>query len=273
MSELNILVCMKFVPDANLLRADAATGRPDLKPEQFRISPFDENAIEAGLQLVAKHGGRVVALSLYSLPPPKEVVHKALAMGLSKVYLVRDDERIACDALRTASVLAAAVRASAALENISQWDLLLCGEASADEYSEQVGPRLAVALGLPLVSYATALSLEDRLLLAERAIEERSESIEVVLPAVVTVGMEINTARMPTVLQIMGAGRKPVIELALAELTGLDIEQLKALPVAEVHEVFMPPSTRQQVVIEGDNAQEIVTDLLRRLGACGAVDF
>lgn len=273
MTGLNILVCVKFVPDPNLLQVDCATGRPDLKRAPFRINTFDENAIEAGLQLAAQHGGRVMALSLCPQTPPREVMLKALAMGVSKVYLVRDDARIAGDALRTATILAAAVRAIAARETIPQWDLLLCGEASVDEYNEQVGPRLAVALDLPIVTYVTRLMLKDRVLLAERAVEERSESVEVNLPAVVTVGMEINTARMPTVLQIMGAGRKLVIELTLADLPELDIEQLKALPAAEELEIFLPPSMRRQVVIEGDSPQEIVTELLRHLGESGAVKF
>lgn len=270
---LDILICMKFLPDSTQLQADSSTGRPDLKRAQFRINTFDENAIEAGLQLAALHGGRVIALSLCPQAPPKEVVLKALAMGVNKVYLVRDEEQIASDALRIATILAAAVRAIAARESVAQWDLLICGEASVDAYNEQVGPRLAVALDLPVVTYATRLTLKERVLLADRAVEDRSETVEVNLPALVTVGMEINIARMPTVLQIMGAGRKPIVELALAELADLDTEQLKASPLVEVLEVFLPPSTRQQVVIEGNSPEEIVTELLRRLGANGEVQF
>lgn len=268
----NILVCMKFLPDSNQLQADSSTGRPDLKLAQFRINTFDENAIEAGLQLAAQHGGRVVALSLCPQAPPRDVVLKALAMGVNKVYLIRDEEQIAGDALRIATVLAAAVRVITARESVPQWDVLICGEASADEYNEQVGPRIAVALDLPVVTYATRLTLNGGALIADRAMEDRSESVKVNLPAVVTVGMEINIARMPTVLQIMGAGRKPIVELAVEELA-LDIEKLKASPSVEVLEVFLPPSTRQQVVIKGDSPHEIVTQLLHRLGASGEVKF
>jgi electron transfer flavoprotein beta subunit len=272
MPGMNILVCMKFLPDSNQLQADSSTGRPDLKRAQFRINTFDENAIEAGLQLAAQHGGRVTALSLCPQVPPRDVVLKALAMGVNKVYLIKDEERIASDALRIATVLTAAARVIAARESVPQWDLLICGEASADEYNEQVGPRLAVALDLPVVTYATRLTLNGGVLLADRTVEDRSERIKVNLPAVVTVGMEINSARMPTVLQIMGAGRKPIVELALEELA-LDIEKLKASPSVEVLDVFLPPSTRQQFVIKEESTEEIVTQLLRRLGASGEVKF
>ena len=272
MTGLNILVCMKFLPDSNQLQADSSTGRPDLKRAQLRINTFDENAIEAGLQLAAQHGGRVMALSLCPQAPPRDVMLKALAMGVNKVYLIRDEERIAGDALRIATVLAAAARVIAARESVPQWDLLICGEASADEYNEQVGPRLAVALDLPVVTYATRLTLNGRMLLADRAVEDRSESVEVNLPAVVTVGMEINSARMPTVLQIMGAGRKPIVELTVADLV-LDVDKLKASPTVEVLNVFLPPSTRQRFVIKEDSPEEVVTQLLRRLGTSGEVKF
>ena len=272
MTGLNILVCMKFLADSNQLQADSSTGRPDLKRAQLRINTFDENAIEAGLQLAAQHGGRVMALSLCPQAPPRDVVLKALAMGVNKVYLIRDEERIAGDALRIATVLAAAARVIAARESVPQWDLLICGEASADEYNEQVGPRLAVALDLPVVTYATRLTLNGRMLLANRAVEDRSESVEVNLPAVVTVGMEINSARMPTVLQIMGAGRKPIVELTVADLV-LDVDKLKASPTVEVLNVFLPPSTRQRFVIKEDSPEEVVAQLLRRLGTSGEVKF
>jgi len=268
----SILVCVKFVPDPAQLQADAA-GRPDLRQAPFRISTFDENAIEAALRLAAEHGGRAVALSVCAQLPPRDVVLKALAMGVAAVYLIKDEERLARDPLRVATALAAGARAAAARENLARWDLVICGEASADEYNQQVGPRLAAALDLPAITYATNLALNEGVLSAERGIEDRSETLEVSAPALATVGTEINTARMPTVLQIMGAGRKPVIELALSDLAGLDVEQLKAFPAIEVLDVFSPPSARKQVMVKGESADEMVGELLRRLGADGEVTF
>jgi electron transfer flavoprotein beta subunit len=267
---LNILVSIKFVPDPNQLQADP-TGRPDLKRAPFRISAFDENAIEAALQLAAQHQGQVVAMSVCPQVPPKDVMLKALAMGVAAVYVVKDDGRVARDSFRVATVLGATARTIAARENLPKWELLICGEASADEYNQQVGPRLAAELDLPVVTFATGLTLHDGVLRAERTVEDRSETVEVRLPALATVGTEINTARMPTVLQIMGAGRKPIVELTLADLAGLDVEQLKASPSVEVLDVFSPPSARKQIVIEGETTDQIVKELLRRLAADGEV--
>lgn len=270
---INILVCAKFIVDPNQLQADAATGKPDFKRAAYRINTFDENAIEAALQLAAAHGGKVVAMSLIKQPPPREVMLKALAMGISALYLINDEEGVAADALTITQVLSAATRTIAEREGVAAWDLLLCGEASVDDYNGQVGPRLGTALDLPVITYASKLTLDGNRLGADRAVDDQSETVEVDLPALVTVGMEINDPRMPTVLQIMGAGRKPSIELGLSELGDLDRAALAAaVPLRNV-ETFAPPSSRKQVIIEGDTSQEVVEELLRRLGADGEVAF
>jgi electron transfer flavoprotein beta subunit len=225
------------------------------------------------LPLASAHGGRAIALGLIPQVPPRDVILKALAMGVAAVYLVTDAERLAHDPLRIATVLATAARHVAIKEGVARWDLVICGEASADEFNQQVGPRLAAELGLPSITYATSLALEGGLLQAQRAIEDRTEALEVDLPALVTVGNEINTARMPTVLQIMGAGRKPVTEMAMPELADLDIPRLSALPMVEGLDVYSPPSTRKQVAISGETIDDLAAGLLRRLGSDGEVTF
>jgi electron transfer flavoprotein beta subunit len=268
---MNIAVCTKFVVDPSQLQAEPGTGRPALARAPFRINTFDENAIEAALQLCGQAGGRVVGISLVAAPPPKDVMLKALAMGMDALYLVLDPERIATDSLRIASVLAASLKAVAATEGFERWDLVLCGEASVDDYNGQIGPRLAQALDLPAVTYATRLGIEDGLLVAERTLEDRAETVEAELPAVATVGMEINDPRMPTVLQIMGAGRKPIHELALAGIDGLNLAALAGRPALRSIEVAAPPSARRNIVIEGDDVAAKVAELLRRLGADGEI--
>ena len=272
-SPLNILVCVKFVPDPNQLQADA-NGRPDLARAPFRISTFDENAIEAALQLSARHGGRVYGASIVTgQMPPRDVLLRALAMGLEALYLIKDETALAADPYRLAAALAAATRAILFAEKIPSWDLLICGEASADQYNAQVGPRLAVALDLPAIPYATRLEVRQGRLVANRAVDGRSETLETNLPALVTVGTEINQARMPTVLQVMGAGRKPIRDIPLAELPGFDAQILGQRPSLRTIDVSAPPSARKQVAIEGKNAAELAAQLLSRLRADGEVKF
>ncbi|MGD9511347.1 MAG: hypothetical protein AB7I59_09195 [Geminicoccaceae bacterium] len=268
---LNILVCTKFVVDPNQLQVQPATGRPELARAPFRINTFDENAIEAALQLCAQAGGRVIGVSLATAPPPRDVMLKALAMGMEAIYLLLDPEHVALDSLRVASVLAAAAGAIAAQEGIARWDLVLCGEASVDDCNGQTGPRLAQALGWPAVTYATRVEARAGRLVAERALEDRVETIEAELPAVVTVGMEANQARMPTVIQIMGAGRKPIREIELAALEGLDLATLSRRPALRTREVTAPPSARRAIVVAGDDAAAKAAELLRQLAVDGEV--
>jgi electron transfer flavoprotein beta subunit len=270
---LNILVCVKFVPDPNQLQADA-NGQPDLARAPFRISTFDENAIEAALQLFARHGGRVFGASVVTgQMPPRDVLLRALAMGLEALYLVKDETALAADPYRLAAALAAAARTIQDAEKIPSWDLLICGEASADEYNAQVGPRLAVALDLPAITYATRLEVQQGRLVANRAVEDRSETLETSLPALVTVGTEINQARLPTVLQVMGAGRKPIRDIPIAELPGFDAHALMQRPSLRTIDVSAPPSARKRVVIEGKDVAEMIAQLLSRLRADGEVKF
>jgi len=270
---MNIVVCAKFIVDTNQLQAEPATGRPNLARVPIRINTFDENAIEAALQLAAQTGGRVFGVSLVTAAPPRDVMLKPLAMGMEALYLVLDPERLAGDAFQVSSVLAAALAAAAAAEGVQRWDLVLCGEASVDDYNGQTGPRLAQALDLPAITYATRLEARDGSLTAERAVEDRAETVEADLPAVATVGMEINEPRMPTVLQIMGAGRKPIHEIPIGELPGLDLAALAERPSLRSLEVSAPPNARRNVVIEGDDAAAKAVELLRRLGVDGEVSI
>ena len=266
---LDMLVCTKFVPDPNQLQADS-NGRPDLARAPFRISTFDENAIEAALQLRAVHGGRVVGVSLVSdQAPPRDVLLRALAMGLDALYVIKDDLHVAADPLRVAILLAAAAHAVRDAESIREWRLVLCGEASADQYNAQLGPRLAVALGLSAVTYAGRLEIEGGKLVADRSLESRSETVECDLPALATVGMEINQPRVPTVLQVMGAGRKPIRELVASALIGADADRLAQCPRLNTVDVSAPPTSRKRMVLEGKTAAEVAGQLIARLGADG----
>jgi electron transfer flavoprotein beta subunit len=266
---LDMLVCTKFVPDPNQLQADS-NGRPDLARAPFRISTFDENAIEAALQLRVVHGGRVVGLSLVGdQAPSRDVLLRALAMGLDALYLINDDLHVAADPWRVATLLAAAAHTIREAERVPEWRLVLCGEASADQYNAQLGPRLAVALGLPAVTYAARLEVEGAKLVADRSLESRSETVECDLPALATVGMEINQPRVPTVLQVMGAGRKPIRELAASALIGADADRLSQRPRLNTVDVSAPPTARKRIVIEGKTPAEVAAQLIARLGADG----
>jgi electron transfer flavoprotein beta subunit len=151
---LTIAVCIKVSPDTAQLRADSRTGAPRLDDVPYRIGTFDENALEEATRLKEKHGGKVVAVSLTAGAPPPELILRALAMGADEAYVIEDPTAEHADSLATTRIL------SAALKKLEGWDLILCGEGSIDAYNRQVGPRLAEALEIPVLTYATRV--EDR---------------------------------------------------------------------------------------------------------------
>jgi electron transfer flavoprotein beta subunit len=246
---LTIAVCIKVSPDTAQLRADSRTGAPRLDDVPYRIGTFDENALEEATRLKEKHGGKVVAVSLTAGAPPPELILRALAMGADEAYVIEDPTAEHADSLATTRIL------SAALKKLEGWDLILCGEGSIDAYNRQVGPRLAEALEIPVLTYAT-----------------RVEAIvEAAPPLLLTVGQEINEPRFPTVLQIMGASRKPTVKWTLSDLGFREGETAAAMSGVKTLEVYAPREERRRVSIPGDSVEEMAAELARTLFEQGLV--
>jgi electron transfer flavoprotein beta subunit len=242
---LTIVVCVKVSPDTAQLRADPQTGAPRLVEAPPRISTFDENALEEAVRLRERHGGKVVALSLVAEDPPPELVLRLLAMGADEAVLVEESTVAQADSLATASILAAA------MAKIGGWDLVFCGEGSIDAYSCQVGPRLAESLGLPALTHVTRVEVRGDGLRVQRALEDRTLTVEAPLPVLLTVGQEINEARFPSDLGFE-EGR------TAAAMSGL-----------RTVEVYAPQIERRGLPIRGETTDEIAMELARKLFELG----
>lgn len=257
---MNILVCLKQSIDVNQLRYNPDTLEPMLKEAPPKASDFDLNALEEALRIREKRGGKVILIS--AADSLKEiVVREALAMGADEAYVAVDERLKNADSLVTAQVLAGLAR------HLGEYDLILCGEASVDEGAYQVGPRLAEELGIPSITHAISVEVEDGVLRAARQVEDRVEVIEASLPAVVTVGMEINTPRLPTLLMIRKAKKKPLNQVRLEEL-GIGEGELE--PAVETLEVKALRVERKRLVLEGE-LREVAEKLARILVEEGVV--
>jgi electron transfer flavoprotein beta subunit len=215
---LNILVCYKWVLDEQDIKIIPGTLQLDTSRAKYKISEYDRNALEEAALLAAKYEGVVTALS-FGTDVVKQSLKDALSRGPEKAYYVRDVAAESADACVTANVLAAAVGA------IGPFDLILCGEGSADSYSQQVGPRLASLLGIPAITFATGIECQDSKVMVTRKLGDCVETTAAALPVLVTVLPEINKPRIPGLKQMLGASKKPAIELALSDL-GLSGEAL-----------------------------------------------
>lgn len=269
--ELAIAVCVKFTVDPERVRPDPATGQPDLAHASYHTNEFDRNALEAALCLKERHGARVVGVSLVEREPPRDVLLRAVAAGLDALYVVPHAAAGAGDGLVTATLLAAALEQIGAVHELRRWDLVLCGDASDDGYSGQIGPRVAEALGIVPITYVTGLELRGTTLVARRLLEDCVYVVEADLPALVTVGAETNKPRLPHLMKILEAGQKPIERLSWMELGRGELERVR--PALQPLGMTAPITARRRTVLQGEDPQVLAHSLVRQLLAAGEVSL
>jgi len=261
---VRILVCVKQAIDVSQLKVDTATRKLITVDAPKKISDFDKNALEEAIRLKGKHGGEVLTLTL-GPEDAKTTIREALAMGADKAYVISDPALENSDTLATSYILAEAVK------KLGQFDLVLCGEASTDSFSAQVGPRLAERLNIPQVTYVRKLSLEGDVLTAERSLEDAVETVRAKTPLLVTVTREINEPRIPSLMAIMKASKKEVVLWKAADLN-LAKERVGEVGSAiKVLDVLAPKVERKKIVIKGENAAEVAEKLAKALIQEGVV--
>lgn len=251
-----IIVCLKYAIDVSQIKVDPATRKLLTADAPRKISDFDRNALEEAVRIKEKYGGEVIALTV-SAEAASSALREALAIGADKAFLVQDPALQSSDTAAVSYVLSEAIR------KLSSFDLIICGEASIDSYSGQVGPRLAEILGVPVVTYARKVSLEGDALIAERGLEDCSETVKVKMPALLTVTKEINEPRVPTLMNVIRASKKELVTWTLSDL-GIPIEKVGFLAV-QVLEVSAPKVERKKVKIEGETPKEIAEKLVKAL--------
>ncbi|MBU0615368.1 MAG: electron transfer flavoprotein subunit beta/FixA family protein [Nanoarchaeota archaeon] len=243
---MNIIVCIKQVPDTNDIKIDPVKGTLIREGVPSIINPEDKNAIEAALRI--KGDGKVVVLSM-GPPQAEEALREALAMGADEAILLCDFKFAGSDTWATANVLAAAVKKI-------DHDLIICGRQAIDGDTAQVGPQLAENLGLPQVTYVQKISLEGSKLNLERAMEDGFEIIQAELPILITVVKEINEPRYIT-LQGIDKAYDTEIKKWTADYIGAEVEKIgiKGSPTA-VKKTFVPPRKGQGQKIEGQPKEQ-----------------
>ena len=253
---MNIVVCLKLIPDLKYIRVKDR--KPILEGAPLIFGDMDRNALEEAIRIKEKvEGTKVIALALGS-SKLKETIKAALAIGADEAVLLTDPLFADSDTAGTAKALAKAI------EKIKTYDLILCGEGSTDNYSGQVGPRLAEILGLSQITYVRKLEVEGKKLRAVRNMEESFEVVEVEMPALVTVATEINQPRLALLKDILKAGKKPLQEWKAADL-GFSANEIGAKgAVREVVSNLAPEQERKQVVFEGE-LKDVVENLFNAL--------
>ena len=235
---MNITVCLKPTIDPTQLKPSRDTLEPLIDQAPRKNGDFDLNALEEAVRLKEIHGGKVTVVSVTPVETDTLLFREALAVGADELYYAVDSYFRNPDGLATTQVLVAMIKKT------GKPDLILCGEASTDDSSYQVGPRLAEALQLPIITHVSKLELKDGIVTAEKLLEGNIQVISCPLPAVVTVGLEINTPRLPSLIMIRAASRKPMTKLLILDLGvssiqhGVDTLKVKAMKVERKKQIL-----------------------------------
>ena len=248
---MNIIVCLKQVPGTTDVRIDPETNTLRRQGIKNIVNPFDAYALEEGVRLKERYGGKVIAISM-GPPQAEEMLREAISCGADDAILLSDAAFAGADTLATSYTLSQAMR------KIKQYDLVICGRQTIDGDTGQVGPELAEWLDVPFIAYVSKVEeIDNDLMRVERMVEDGHEIVEMSLPGIITVVKEINVPRLPA-LRGMARSRKAEIPVWTAGDLGVD-EGMVGLSgsATTVVRVFFPERIHEGEMLEGDPESQV----------------
>ncbi len=246
---------MKQAVDVSQLKVDPATRQLVTAGAPRKMSDFDKNALEEAIRIKEKLGGEIITLTVSS-EDAKAVLREGLALGADKAYWLNDPALQGTDTWGTAYVLAEMVK------KIGEFDLILCGDSSLDSFSGLVGPRLSEMLNVPQITSVGKVTVEGDAVIAERSLEDASETVKAKMPALISVTREINQPRIPSLMMIMKASKKEIVAWSLKDL---NVTAEKIGSRIEIISVLAPKMDRKKIKVTGESVQEIAEKLAKAI--------
>jgi len=257
---MNILVCIKQVPDTKDVRLDPETNTLAREGVASIMNPFDRHALEEGVRLKEELGGSVTVLSM-GPPQAEEVLREAIACGADQGVLVSDRAFAGSDTWATSYTLARAVT------TLGDFDLILCGKQAIDGDTAQVGPGIAARLGLPYVTCVQKVrqAAEDSLVV-ERMMDDGYDVVRLPVPCLLTVVKDINEPRVASLKGKMKAKKAEIKTLSAADIGAEEQCIGLAGSPTRVVRVFSPEPRGEREIFTG-SLEEQVDQLVARLQA------
>ena len=250
---MNIIVCAKQVVDVSEMKVDSSTKKPILQGVPQKISDIDKNAMEEAIKIKDKHGGKITVLTV-GPADAKERIKELLAMGADEGILIPYPDKYDYHVVSTLL--------TEAIKKIGEYEIILCGEASIDLFSGQIGPRIAGLLNIPQITYAQSVNAEKDKITADRNMGDKSVTTESSYPVLITVTKEINEPRLPSLMQILGAANKPINDWTAESLAdGLN-------PKIDAVELNGVPMERKNIIYKDDVDESVknLVDILAKEG-------
>ena len=222
---MKVLVPIKRVVDFNVkIRVKADGSGVDLANVKMAMNPFDEIAVEEAIRL--REAGKAKEIIVVSVGPQQaqETLRTALAMGADRAILVKTDEQT--EPLGVAKVLKGVVDAE-------KPGLVLLGKQAIDDDSNQTGQMLAALLGWAQGTFASKVEINGDKAKVTREVDGGLQTVELKMPAIVTVDLRLNEPRYPSLPNIMKAKKKPLDEKTAADFSADMKPRLKVLKTEE----------------------------------------
>lgn len=259
--ELNLLVCVKQVPDTTQIKIDPVKHTLIREGVPAIVNTFDTYALEVALRLKDKVGGKVTVLSM-GIPKAKDALRECLAAGADEAYLITDRAFGGSDTLATSKIISTAIQALEK-KNDRAFDCILCGKQAIDGDTGQVGPEISQHLNRALVSYAVEVSLqEDGSLKCKRESDEGYDFFAVSTPCVITVNKTPFDLRYPNFKSQRAARNAEIPELTSAEVVVAPEERGLAGSPTKVVKTYTPTHEKNGMKIEGLSGQEAAGKLV-----------
>jgi len=261
---VRIVVGIKWVPNTQAVRFDEKTGTLIREGVPSIVNPHDLQAVEMALRLRDRYGGEVIALTMAPPPAVKGLEH-VIGLGVDRGVLVTDRVFAGADTLATSYVLAKAIERIS--REFGRVDLAVFGQETIDSSTAHIGAQTASWLGWPYIYYAKNAWVEEGVLVVERELEDRVETYEIQMPAVVSVKMKALRVRSVSLLhKIRAKAESPITRWTNRDL-GLDPRcvGLKGSPTIVAGVTYLPEVPRKKQVYKAGDPREAARWIIERL--------
>ncbi|MEL7569490.1 MAG: electron transfer flavoprotein subunit beta/FixA family protein [Eubacteriaceae bacterium] len=216
---MEILVCVKQVPDTEEIKVDPVTGSLIREGVPSILNPLDACALEAAVRFKEAHGGAVTVISM-GPPQAEQALRQCISVGADDAVLITDR------AFKDSDTLATSYALSLTSKQLGCFDVIFCGKHTIDGETGQVGPQIAEHLNYNQITGVMDVKFDGEYLLASREMEEGKETVQAALPCVITVTKTNYTPRYPSIKSKMAANKKEIKILSASQIEGLEMDRI-----------------------------------------------
>lgn len=256
---MNILVCIKQVPDSNKVEVDPVTGVLKRNGVESKMNPYDLYALETALRIKEQKGGSIYVLTM-GPGQAAGIIREAYAMGADQGVLISDRKFGGADVLATSYTISQGIKMA------GEFDLILCGKQTTDGDTAQVGPEVAEWLNIPSVSnVSNILEIGDKDITVEMDMTHDLEITKVQFPCLLAVDKDIFMPRLPSYVKKLETKEREIKVITLADLEDQDEKHygLNGSPT-QVERIF-PPEVNAHRELWNGNSMELTEQLFQKL--------